>query len=1407
MGLVNTLPTRARKKVSSPPPSSRFGQLRCGGAHTCLHQVFYHKHRSKLYDCSCDSHKSGEVAFTSFKDYLKRSLSGVADGGVSALRRKDTAYRATWARQATDENMSMLSNQNYLLRVMSCVLENLLMSRPAAAYRRRPSSPRPSRDACQVQSLSGWVVSGCLVASAHLRSFMTNPSHIAAVDVPSAAVAAGRVFLALDKLFAVAPTLTLTKNVPPCTCAVCPNSFDVEVTMGYSKTDILDWRRQSQSVSSDPPPKRPRLNDPTSHSRLSPRQTRSKTANHLRIMQNPSPISKTLSSPGMDDRSPSTPASRGRGRRRGSVAPMQPAIRPDGAANKEASRATSKRRRTDSELPSRLDDSVDPPPTLTSSAKNNLHQDPSQLLGLSIPIRRHIVLSAQWYSSHSDIPQIVFDILQLLADPRHRMCYISQTQQNLYASDIVLARSFPVSVDSSETRLSFGSSPPLETLDDIIGNSLDLTEHTGNEVGWNCWVQARVLEVARRGSTHRRILKNINVPQHYDSSKEISASVASRVDFVYALTSTELDRAFRWLRPIEASGSSKRSYNHSTYNALCNAPISISIETKAGIDGSRARSQICIWAAAQFEKLNQLARIKAQEVAKHKDKAENRSNRETTGESEGTTTNATEDCFELPALPLLVVTGPIWTLLIASRTGQDEMIGATNARDGLLQLIAVLQALLHWSVTVHYEWFVKYAMPEKPHSLEGTALLVLRLDMISHARHWLLADAANLLLPRWLIRATNSCVQYRRQSRYATRGNCTARGLPGDLSSLSQPANCHDLPLRSLSVCSCWSCSPILTHSATMDDRKASAVSAVYRRTSVNAEPVTTILKQGEIVFDPENPDHVWDSDEEVLAALGYRPEFKREFSLFTTFSVSFAVLGLLPSFATTLFYGMGYAGTAGMTWGWLVAMVGIQCVALGMAEICSAMPTSGGLYYAAAVLAPPGWGPLAAWITGWSNWLGQITGAPSVNYGTASMTLAAASIMNPDYVPQNYQVFLLTTLLMLVHMCISSMPTKWVANFNAYGSTFNMIALIVVIVLIPAATNRESQGLPRFTSSAEVWGTIYKGTDWPAGVGVLMSFLGIIWTLSGYDSPFHLSEECSNANIASPRAIVMTASVGGTFGWFLQLVVAYTVIDITSALESDLGQPFAAYLQQVISQKLTIFILAITIIAGFSMGQGCMVAASRVTFAYARDDCFPLSRLWKQVNPITKTPVNAVLLNTGIGICLLLLIFGGPLTIGSMFSIGAIAQYIAFTIPIFIRLFLVGNRFRPGPWNLGSLSLPIGSVACAFVILMTPIMCFPAYRASGYSEDFGPLTAQTMNWTSVVYGGPMLGVLIWWYIDAHKWFNGPKINLSHMMVAGRDIAGLDGIPVEEDRYPTGSSDGSLNGENKVVVKANKVEY
>lgn len=444
-------------------------------------------------------------------------------------------------------------------------------------------------------------------------------------------------------------------------------------------------------------------------------------------------------------------------------------------------------------------------------------------------------------------------------------------------------------------------------------------------------------------------------------------------------------------------------------------------------------------------------------------------------------------------------------------------------------------------------------------------------------------------------------------------------------------------------------------------------------------------------------------------------------------------------------------------------------------------MPTSGGLYYAAAVLAPPGWGPLAAWITGWSNWIGQVTGAPSVNYGTSAMILAAASIQNPDFVPTAYQTWLLTVFIMLIHGTLASLPTKWIARNNSVGSTFNIIALIVVVIIIPAACDRTAYALSKFNASSDVWGTIYPGTDFPPGISVLMSFSAVAWTMSGYDAPFHLAEECSNANVAAPRAIFLTSATGGVFGWFLNLVVAYTVVDIPSVISSDLGQPFAAYVTQVLPQPVALAVLSLTIIAGFAMGQGCMIAASRVTFAYSRDGCFPMSKIWAKVNPVTHTPVNAVWFNTIIGCLLLLLIFGGPVTIGALFSIGAVAAFFAFTTPIFIRVFFVGHRFRPGPWNLGVLSMPIGVIACAFVLLMVPILCLPAFTGDDLTPDL-------MNWTCLVWGGPMFIALVWFAVDARKWFKGPRVNIEHLMhgreeqaaqlgggtIEGKDVDGSD---------------------------------
>lgn len=62
------------------------------------------------------------------------------------------------------------------------------------------------------------------------------------------------------------------------------------------------------------------------------------------------------------------------------------------------------------------------------------------------------------------------------------------------------------------------------------------------------------------------------------------------------------------------------------------------------------------------------------------------------------------------------------------------------------------------------------------------------------------------------------------------------------------------------------------------------------------------------------------------------------------------------------------------MVWGWVIVSFMTMFVSLSMAEVVSAIPTAGGPYYWAAVLAPKRFSPLASWVTGWFNLLGQVS-------------------------------------------------------------------------------------------------------------------------------------------------------------------------------------------------------------------------------------------------------------------------------------------------------------------------------------------------------------------------------------------------------------------------------------------------
>lgn len=131
---------------------------------------------------------------------------------------------------------------------------------------------------------------------------------------------------------------------------------------------------------------------------------------------------------------------------------------------------------------------------------------------------------------------------------------------------------------------------------------------------------------------------------------------------------------------------------------------------------------------------------------------------------------------------------------------------------------------------------------------------------------------------------------------------------------------------------------------------------------------------------------------------------------------------------------------------------------------------------------------------------------------------------------------------------------TKFLARMNGVGTIVNVLVIFIFVIWMPVGSINE----PKTNPNNIVWTLdgIVNGTEWPTGFAFMMGMLSVIVTIAGFDAPFHLSEECSNANIASPRAILMTAQLGMYMGWAIIIAIAYTVKDITDVVSGQYGQP-----------------------------------------------------------------------------------------------------------------------------------------------------------------------------------------------------------------------------------------------------------
>ena len=113
-----------------------------------------------------------------------------------------------------------------------------------------------------------------------------------------------------------------------------------------------------------------------------------------------------------------------------------------------------------------------------------------------------------------------------------------------------------------------------------------------------------------------------------------------------------------------------------------------------------------------------------------------------------------------------------------------------------------------------------------------------------------------------------------------------------------------------------------------------------------------------------------------------------------------------------------------------------------------------------------------------------------------------------------------------------------------------------------------------------------------------------------------------------------------------------------------------------------------------------------------------------------------------------------GYVAYAAVTSIATIGLYIAYAIPIFLRLRL-GDAWEPGEWNLGKRYKRIGTIAVPLgrCSSRSCSSCRSLRPGSRGTTDF---TWLSFNYAPIAVVGTLLLVGGWWLVSAHKWFKGP---------------------------------------------------
>ncbi|KAJ5709515.1 hypothetical protein N7493_010849 [Penicillium malachiteum] len=510
----------------------------------------------------------------------------------------------------------------------------------------------------------------------------------------------------------------------------------------------------------------------------------------------------------------------------------------------------------------------------------------------------------------------------------------------------------------------------------------------------------------------------------------------------------------------------------------------------------------------------------------------------------------------------------------------------------------------------------------------------------------------------------------------------------------------------------------------------------------------------------------IQDDDELLLARIGYKQELRREFSKWSTVSYAISILGVLGSVPATFGSPLAAGGPATAVWCWLIGSCMAMCIGSSVAELVSAYPTAGGMYFVTKHVVPKDQVPIFSWIQGWCNLLGQTAGVSSVAYTVSQMLLACVS-MNSDlkegqysYSPTALQTVLVSIGLLCILGVICSLTTKTLHRIILWFAPINITATIAICIALIYLTPDKQPASWVFTHFTD-------GSGWGSKTfSFFLGFLSVAWTMTDYDGTTHMSEETHDAAVRGPVAIRTAVFVSGVFGWLLTVCMCFCLTDFEDILNSPTGLPAAQIFLNAGGKTGGTIMWAFAILVQFFTGCSAMLADTRMAYAFARDNALPFSKFLSKVNPKTHTPVNAVWFVVIFSIALNCIAIGSTETATAIFSVTAPALDLSYISVILAhQLYKSKVKFIEGPFTLGKWGTPINYVAVTWVVFISTILFFPTQL---------PVTKANMNYAICVAAFIALFAMVWWWVDARGKYTGPQTN---------DI--IREIPSEDPGYET----------------------